>query len=163
VSGQARLILICGLPGSGKTTLAKGLESTLGAVRLNADEWMEAIGINLWDERARARIEALQWRVAKQLLQLGNVVVIEWGTWARSERDELRIAARALGAAVELHYLAADVNVLAERLNHRRQEDPPITRDQLSQWLLLFESPTPEELALYDEPPAGNRAAPAPI
>jgi predicted kinase len=59
----ARLIIVCGLPGSGKTTRAKLLEARHGAVRLSADDWMDDLGLNLWDEGSRARIEALQWKL----------------------------------------------------------------------------------------------------
>jgi predicted kinase len=55
-----RLIIVCGLPGAGKTTLAKQLERTLRAVRFCPDEWMAELQINLWDEARRARIEAFQ-------------------------------------------------------------------------------------------------------
>lgn len=41
---QARLIVVAGLPGSGKTTLAHQLEQTYAAVRLSADDWMESLG-----------------------------------------------------------------------------------------------------------------------
>ena len=43
----SRLIIVCGLPGSGKTTLAKELESKLRAVRFSPDEWMDALSLNL--------------------------------------------------------------------------------------------------------------------
>jgi predicted kinase len=45
------------LPGAGKTTLAKSLESHLSAVRLSPDGWMDTLDINLWNERRRAKIE----------------------------------------------------------------------------------------------------------
>jgi hypothetical protein len=98
---RARLMIVCGLPGAGKTTVATELERRHDAVRLSADDWMQALAINLWDEQTRARIEALQWRLAQQLLVRAVPVVIEWGTWSRSERDALRLRARELGAAVE--------------------------------------------------------------
>ena len=148
----ARLIIICGLPGSGKTTLAKSLESRLRAVRFCPDEWMNALSINIYDEASRARIESLQWEIGQELLSLGLTVIIEWGTWGRSERDVLRLRARELGVAVELHYLSAPVDVLYERIRRRRMEDPPIERESMLQWAELFQAPTPEETALFDEP-----------
>ena len=111
---------------------------------------MAALSLDLWDEARRARIEALQWRLAQTLLTLGATVILEWGTWGRSERDTLRAGARALGAAVELHYLSAPVDVLWERVRDRRSENPPITREDLRRWLEVFEEPTPEEGALFD-------------
>ena len=47
----------------------------------------------------RAKVEALQWTFGQELLKRGLVVILEWGTWGRSERDALRLGARALGAA----------------------------------------------------------------
>ena len=147
-----RLIIVCGLPGSGKTTLAKALERKFRAVRLAPDEWMDALSIGIYDEERRGKIEALQWKFGQELLAVGLTVIIEWGTWGRSERDTLRLGARALGAAVELHYLFAPVDVLFDRIQRRGMENPPIERDAVSRWLEMFQAPTPEEMALFDAP-----------
>jgi predicted kinase len=72
-----RLIIVCGLPGSGKTTLAKALETRLRAVRFSPDEWMDAISLNFYDEERRGKIEALQWKFGRELLALGLTVIIE--------------------------------------------------------------------------------------
>jgi predicted kinase len=156
-SDPGRLIIVCGLPGSGKTTLAQSLEARLRAVRLSPDDWMDALGVNLHDEEERTRIEALQWTLAQRLLKLGLVVIIEWGTWARSERDTLRLGARALGASVELHFVSAPPDVLVDRIQRRAREKPPISRDSVSHWLDSFQPPTEEEMALYDAPLASLR------
>ena len=113
---------------------------------------MEALSLNLWEEKHRSKIETLQWRLAQELLALGLIVIIEWGTWGRTERDTLRLGARALGAAVELHHVSAPAEVLFERIQRRGREKPPIKRDELSRWLEVFQIPTPEEMTLFDEP-----------
>jgi predicted kinase len=153
-SGGPRLIIVCGLPGSGKTTHAKLLEDNLQAIRLCPDEWMHALSLDLYDEGRREKIEALQWKFGQDLLALGLTVIIEWGTWGRPERDTLRLRARALGAAVELHYLSAPVDVLFDRIRRRGMENPPIERDDLLRWAEIFQAPTPEEMALFDMPSA---------
>jgi predicted kinase len=147
----ARLIIVCGLPGSGKTTYAQQLQASLHGIRFCPDEWMDALSLDLWDEEKRAKIEGLQWQLGQQLLALGVTIIIEWGTWARSERETLRLRARELGAAVELHYLSASSGVLLDRIQRRRMEDPPITPEQLAQWTKTFQPPTAEELALFDK------------
>jgi len=113
---------------------------------------MQALAINLWNEATRARIEALQWSVAQQLLRLGVNVIIEWGTWGRSERDALREGARDLGAAVELHFLDAPVEELFRRAQQRMLENPPMTLEDLQRWSDGFQKPTPDEMAMFDEP-----------
>jgi predicted kinase len=148
----ARLIILCGLPCSGKTTHAKALETRLPAFRMCPDEWMDILGLNLWEEAARAKIEALQWSLAQHLLKLGVHVIIEWGTWGRSERNVLREGARKLGAAVELHFLDAPVEELFRRAQQRVMENPPMTREDLQHWSDTFERPTMDEMALFDEP-----------
>lgn len=148
-----RLVVVSGLPGSGKTTLAKRLAAHLGAVRFCPDDWMTALGIDLWDQGFRARLEPLQADVAEQVIATGGVAVIEWGTWAREERDELRARARRNGAAFELHHLDAPPEVLHARIEARTgQLDPPISLADVRSWAEIIQHPTPDEVE-HDDPP----------
>lgn len=47
-----RLVIVCGLPGAGRTALTRKMRRQLGAVRFCPDEWMEELAINLWDVEA---------------------------------------------------------------------------------------------------------------
>ena len=120
------------------------------AFRMSADDWMTALSINLHQEESRAKIEALQWEVTRRLLMLGQSVIVEWGAWGRWQRDKLRTEARALGARVELHSLAAPPEELFRRIQLRNMEDPPIRWEAVQEWVGIFEPPTPEEIALFD-------------
>ena len=149
---QATLFIICGLPGAGKTTLAKNIEGALSAVRMSADDWMTALSINLHAEEQRTKIEALQWELAKRLLSLRQNVVIEWGAWGKRERDAFRTEARALGARVELYYLSAPLEELFARIQQRNMEDPPIEWPDVQKWADIFEAPSSAEMNLFDAP-----------
>ncbi|MGA2469262.1 MAG: ATP-binding protein, partial [Solirubrobacteraceae bacterium] len=104
---STRLVLICGLPASGKTALARELAPRIPAIRLNKDHWTTELGHDVWDDEFRVRIEAQLWALTQELLAQGQSVILEWGHWERVERDEKRLGARALGVEVELHYLDA--------------------------------------------------------
>jgi predicted kinase len=148
-----RLVLLCGLPASGKTTLALELADAYGAVRLNPDEWELALGVDPFDDRFQAKLEAAFWELTQRLLVLGTSVVLEWGFWARAERDEKREAARTLGMAVELHFLDVPYEELVKRVVARhRAGGIAITERHMDHYRATFEAPTDEELRLYDRP-----------
>lgn len=153
---RPRLVLLCGLPGAGKTTLARRLEEQMPALRLCPDEWMTELAVDLFDEAARERLEGLFWGLAQRVLRLGGSVILENGFWGRAERDEKRAGARALGAAVELHYLDVPLDELWRRVELRNAQviwkGAPIEREQLRQWAESFQAPDSEELALFDMP-----------
>src|SRR5215510_10168885 len=57
-----------------------------------------------------------------ELLRAEQNVVIEWGVWAREERDALRNAARKIDARLELHNLTAPTDELWKRIAKRDLE-----------------------------------------
>jgi GNAT superfamily N-acetyltransferase/predicted kinase len=122
--------------------------------RMCADEWMQSMGIDLWDEDARARIEATQWSLSKELLLVGRDVVIEWGTWARVERDVLHDWCRAHGVGVSLVHLDVPLHEIAGRLAVRNTApgETAIPPEMVEEWHAgPFQAPTEDELATYDQ------------
>jgi predicted kinase len=85
---STRLVLICGLPATGKSTLARRLALKIPAIRLDKDGWAIQLGADLWDEEFRVRLEDQLWVLSQDLLAQGQSVILEWGHWARVERDE---------------------------------------------------------------------------
>jgi hypothetical protein len=83
-SGTPQLILLGGLPGSGKTSLGRRVAEEIPAVRLCGDEWMARLGVDWLDEETRDRLEQLFWELAQNLLRHGQTVILESGFWLRS-------------------------------------------------------------------------------
>ena len=151
-------MLICGLPASGKSTLARRLAPKIPAIRLDKDEWVTQLGEDVWDDEFRVRIERKLWDLTQELLAQGHSVILEWGHWARVERDEKRLGARALGVGVELHYLDAPLEELIERADRRTRSGEwtaaPMTRAHFEEWAMIFQAPDEEEFLLFDKPVA---------
>ncbi|MGB3336159.1 MAG: AAA family ATPase [Devosia sp.] len=154
------LYLTCGLPGSGKTSLAKIIEREASAFRLTGDDWMHKLypGISTPEAETgpcRGRIESLQWQMALRAIRLQCNVVVDWGVWSRAERDAWD-EARSCGARVVLCYRDVTFEELWNRLSRRNAELPAgtfhIALADLLRWSKLFEPPSEEEMALYDLP-----------
>lgn len=151
---QGTLILLCGLPGAGKSTLAKKLAEELSAIVMSPDQEMYERGISFFDEKARAEIEAQQWQLALKLAQSGSTIILENGFWGREERDKLRLEAHALGLRIELHYLDVPFEELWRRVDARNKKeddkDAELTRERLEQSASQLEAPDKAELSLFD-------------
>ena len=160
VTASTRLVLICGLPASGKSTLARQLVPEIPAIRLDKDQWTTDLGLDVWDDELRVRVEGLLWALAQELLANGQSVILEWGHWARAERDEKRLGARALGVAVELRYLDAPLEELIERAERRNTSGEwtaaPMTPAHFEGWATVFQPPDDEEMLLFDKPVASG-------
>ena len=147
------LILFCGLPGSGKTTIARQREQETGAIRFSTDEWMADLGVDYFDQ-IRDSLQARLDQLWKQLLERGQSVILEDGTWKREERDRLRQVASELNAVTEIHYFDVAFDELWRRLEIRNANPAygkvPISRALLEESRLRLERPDDAELSLFD-------------
>ena len=155
------LHLTCGLPGAGKTTLARQIEREHNALRLTTDEWLVRI---FGDDMTMAENETyrpqLEYHLfpdlAVRALELGVNVVLDFGVWARSEREDFRGRASAVGARSELHFLDVPIDELLRRLEVRNKTQPAatfrITEEQLRLWATWFERPDVDELLPREAP-----------
>jgi predicted kinase len=157
----ATLHLMVGLPCSGKTTLARQLETKYSALRLTTDEWhIRLFGHDFGDNMTESdeathgsrhdSVESLMWDVAARVLVLGVDVILDFGCWVRSQRDEFRSRATNLGAGFNIHFVDVPEQVLVERLKARNDMRIEgtflIPKAKLKEWIQIFEPPSSEEL-----------------
>jgi predicted kinase len=150
----ATLHLMVGLPCSGKTTLAQKLEHEQSALRLTTDEWHVLLfGQDAEDPEHDARhglIEAMLWHIARRALELGTNVILDFGFWAREEREDYRSRAKQLGASSEVHFLDVSADEVMRRLAVRKsqalQTSFYIPEAMMKPWMAFFQRPTLDEL-----------------
>src|ERR1035437_3528663 len=154
VISVATLHLMVGLACSGKTTLAQKLESEQSALRLTPDEWqVRLFGQDAEEPEHDVRhtlIETMLWNIAGRALALGTNVILDFGFWAREEREDFRLRAKQLGASSEVHFLDVPEDELIRRLAARNSEPSQasfhIPEDMMKPWMAFFQKPTPDEL-----------------
>jgi predicted kinase len=151
---MATLHLIVGLPCSGKTTFAKQLELEVSALKLTPDEWHTRLfGLDLEHPEHDARhdlIETMMWDVAARALHLETNVILDFGFWGKSEREDYRTRAAQVGANSVVHFLNVPEEILFARLEVRNANLPAgtfhIPATKLREWMQIFQAPSTDEL-----------------
>ena len=147
---MATVHLLCGLPGSGKTTFARELEKTHRAVRYTYDEWM----VQLYGRSPEQfeilfnRVSNLIWRIATRNLALGTDVILDKGFWYKKDREHVRHAATAIGAETKLYFFDAPIDVLRKRILTRSKGDQNslwINDQAFTEFINRFEPPGDDE------------------
>jgi len=151
---QPTLTLFCGLPGSGKTTLAKQLEQTAKGIRICTDDWQASLGIDHSNEEFHNMLQVRLYELALTLLRSDQDVILEDGIWQQSERQQKRADAKRCNARTELHVFDIPLDELWRRLEYRNAHlthgAAPITRQQLEGYWRIFQRPDEHELRLFD-------------
>lgn len=109
-----------------------------------------------WGESGDKRevVEALLWTMGARALSLGVNVVLDYGLWGYSEREDYSARATALGARVDFRFLDVPHAELMRRVEARNGRlgvgDVPISAAQLEEMIPRFQRPTEEELASWE-------------
>ncbi|KAF7786433.1 hypothetical protein PRUB_a0994 [Pseudoalteromonas rubra] len=156
---MARLILVCGPIGAGKTTYSISLCKEMGAVKFSIDPWvqtlfakdMQSLDFSWMMERV-SRCHAQIWEVCEQILSLGGNVVLDLGFTTKTQRDLFVGKASELDIRAEIHYLDAQKDIRRKRVAKRNVEmDPKVYSFEVTNMMFdfmepKFEVPTDSEL-----------------
>lgn len=146
-----RLVLMCGVPGSGKTTYARALEAR-GFRRFAIDHDAFDLGYTRADDLPAAVVDAIRARHREEVaaaLEEGLDVVIDYVHASRRERDVHRAIGEERGARVEVVYLPVEPAVARERLAARRgahRDDFVVSEEMCGRYLRLLQPPDDDEL-----------------
>lgn len=150
-----KLIVICGIPFAGKSTLGHAIAARFGCEQVDVDDTTFALfGPDIRDEQlSRAdweHIYAETYRLIGEHLRAGKSVVDGSGNFRRGERQTVRELARPSGSAtvtivVEIPEHIARRRLLANRASPTRLD---VTDDDFEHILRVWEPPTPDEHAL---------------
>lgn len=129
------LVILSGLPGVGKTAIARALARTAGAVHLRIDSIEQAL------RRSGCRVEhegyEVAYAVAEDNLRAGRTVVADSvNPWPLTRRAWRSVAERAGVAALDVEVICSDV---AEHRRRVEAREPDIAGHVLPTWQQVVE------------------------
>jgi predicted kinase len=117
---SSKLIVIGGLPGTGKTSLATGLARTLDAVHVRLDTIEQALRMSTGGDAIGAAGYVVAYGVAADNLRLARIVIADCVNPLASTRAAWRDVARRAGVAVfEVEVICSDASEHRRRVESR--------------------------------------------
>lgn len=146
---MARLILVCGPTGVGKTTYSLSLANDIQAIKFSIDPWMQTLfskdmgDLNFeWMMERVNRCSDQIWQVSEQILAIDGNVILDLGFTTKAQRDVFSHRARALGLEPEVHYLDAATAIRKQRVDKRNSEkDPAVYAFEVTDMMFDFMEP----------------------
>ncbi len=120
-----KVILICGMICSGKTTYANKVARRQKAVLLSCDELSLSLFDNNLGEHHDEVISKIKQYLLKKAVELNTTltnVVLDWGFWSRDEREETRQFFNKNGITTQLHYIDISKSALKKNIEIRNEE-----------------------------------------
>jgi len=118
-----KLVLVMGLPGSGKSFFAERLAQELGAIYLSSDRERNRMGQRgRYSSEDKLKVYLNLAQSTKDALNKGNSIVVDATFHLQQMRDLFSRLAYEEGASVFYFHITAEENLIRERLCQPRSE-----------------------------------------
>jgi predicted kinase len=155
--------LVVGSTASGKSTFARELAQSQGAVRFSIDEWMirlfgpdrpEGAGYDFYAPRIERCSEQI-WTLVSELVRVGAPSVLEIGLTQRAARSAAYERVARAGLRLKLYALEAPAELRWQRVEARNQGraatfSMEVTREMFDFVEQMWEPPDDRELAEHE-------------
>lgn len=150
--------LLCGLPGSGKTTFSLTLQKQNNAIAYSSDEWI----INLFGKKFPPEEFQKYQKIAKQkILKSAKInilhkknIILDFGLWKKDDRTKYINWAKSLNADPIIYFFNTNTETLIKRLQDRNQQKQNnsliVTEEMLLTFIHQFEPPTNKEAKIVE-------------
>lgn len=116
-----KLLIITGLPGTGKTTVATALSERISAVHFNTDMLRAELGLRgQYDQETKSQVYSLLLERTKDAMRDGKTVVIDGTFYQAKLRHRFKQLATSEGMPVYWIELWADTEVIRKRVSKQR-------------------------------------------
>ncbi len=153
---MAKPILICGRICCGKTTYARRLIEQRSAVLLSCDEITLALFGQYIGEKHDEIVESTErylFGKSLEILETGIDVILDFGFWTRTERDQATAFYKTHGYVPEWHYIDVADEVWRRGIQKRNggmTNDDYFVDDNLAEKFLgMFEKPEKSEIDVW--------------
>lgn len=120
---ESVLVLVMGLPGSGKSFFAKALAKEIGANYLGSDELRKELGLmGQYSLDNKLAVYQEMFHRAKDIHKSGKSVVIDGTFFLQQVRDLFIFLARSLSWKIYIIEIIADEDLITQRLSKPRED-----------------------------------------
>ena len=157
---MAKVIAICGKVCSGKSYYAATLKDKENAVILSCDDVTMTLFDNELGDNHDVMVKKIMTHlkdVSIKIYNTGTNVILDWGFWSKTDREELTEFYKTKNIPIEWHYICVDDKTWEKNIEERNKRieegnggsDFHVGEGLKTKVLSRWNEPTPEEIDIW--------------